>query len=328
MFARYYYNLGCCCHTPVWLAARWISCCRVFPYHQAHSTGNVDHSTELHHWQAELQPGGMQDLISVDSLISFILEEGSFVSETNSCKNLCGPSALCLLGDAEHLRVGWGLEGGGAGSRGLPVQRADLVQKTRPAWCWGNALFGPKQVPFESEPPDGLCCRNGLFLQLCPQRYLQERLGWDHGSCTTAYLPCSPCLSVCIQTWAPGVWAQAEWLKDLAVYIMWPQPELFCCALQLVAFTLLALHLLGAHAMPPQSSYLFPAWGCCFQLDSRLKKGTLIFYKCQRLSAAFADVQKYRAAFLGGGRALMLRLRGGVLQPQLQTLRFLSRVST
>lgn len=140
--------------------------------------------------------------------------------------------------------------------------------------------------------------------------------------------PAALCLSVCIQTWVPGMWAQAEWLKNLAVYITWPRTELFCCTLQSVAFTLLALHLLGTRPTPPQCSYLFPVWGSCFQLDSRLKKGTLIFHKCRRLSAVFADVQKYRAMFLGGGPALMLRLQGGTLQPQLQTLWFLSGVST
>lgn len=209
MFARYYYNLGCCCHTPVWFPARWISCCCVFPFHQAHSTGNVDHSTELHPWQAELQPAGMEDLISIDSSISFILEEGSFVSQTNSCKPLCSPSALCLHRDARDLHVGRGLEGFGAGSCGLSMQRPDLGQKTRSAWCWGNALFGPKQVPFESEPPDGLCCRMGYFCNHAPGNTCRRGSAgtWQlHAAC----LPCSPCLSVCIQTWAPGMWAQAE----------------------------------------------------------------------------------------------------------------------
>lgn len=172
MFARYYYNLGCCCHTPVWLAARWISCCRVFPFHQAYSAGNVDPSTELHHWQVEFQPGGLQDLIRVDSLIAFILEEGSFVSQTNSWKNLYSPSTSLpsqrCQAEVWHFHVGWGFEVGGAGSCWLSVQYADLVQKTRLAWCWGNALFGLKQVPFESEPPDGLCCRMVIFAIVPP----------------------------------------------------------------------------------------------------------------------------------------------------------------
>lgn len=109
---------------------------------------------------------------------------------------------------------------------------------------------------------------------------------------------------------------------------MWPRTELFCCTLQPVAFTLLALHLLGARLTPLQCSYLFQERGTCFQLDSRLEKGTLISHKCQRLSAVFPHAQKYRTVFLGGGRTLMLRLQGDTLQPQLQTLRFLSRVST
>lgn len=112
------------------------------------------------------------------------------------------------------------------------------------------------------------------------------------------------------------------------MYIVWPQTELSCRTLQSVAFTLLALHLLGARPTPPQCSYVFPERGTCFQLDSRLEKGTLISRKCQRLSAVFPRVQKYRTVFLGGGRALMLRRQGDTLQPHLQTLRFLSRVST
>lgn len=115
-----------------------------------------------------------------------------------------------------------------------------------------------------------------------------------------AYLPCSPCLSVCIQTWVPGMWAQAEWLNDLAVYIMWPRPELFCCTPQSVAIALLAIHLLGARPTSPCGSHLLPAQGSCFQLDSELKKrGFDLPHKCQRLSAVFADVQNYRTAFLG-----------------------------
>lgn len=97
-----------------------------------------------------------------------------------------------------------------------------------------------------------------------------------------AYLPCSPCLSVCIQTWVPGMWAQAEWLNDLAVYIMWPRPELFCCTPRSIAITLLAIHILGVRPTSPCSSHLLPTQGSCFQLDSEWKKGALIFHTSAR----------------------------------------------
>lgn len=284
MFARYYYNLGCCCHTPVWFPARWISCCCVFPFHQAHSAGNVDHSTELHPWQAELQPAGMEDLISIDSLISFILEEGSFVSQTNSCKPLCSPSALCLHRDAKDLHVGRGLEGFGAGSCGLSMQHPDLGQKTRSAWCWGNALFGPKQVPFESEPPDGLWVIFAIMPPAIPAG--EARLG--PGSCTPHACPAAlACL--CVFRRELLACGHRQRLKDVAVCIVWPWTELSCRALWPAAFALLVLHLSRAPVMPLQCPDLFPGWGSCFQLDSRVKRGTLIFHKCQRLCAVFAD---------------------------------------
>lgn len=206
MFARYYYNLGCCCHTPVWLPARWISCCRVFPFHQAHSTGNVDHSTELHPCQAELQPAGMEDLISLDSLISFILEEGRFISQTNSCKPLCSPHALCLRRDAKDLHVGWGLEGfwsrflralhampwlGSKNSIGLMLRKCFVWPETGSLWVrasWWSVLS------------------NGLFLQSCPRQYLQERLGWDLAAARRmlALQPLLVCVYSDVSAWHVG----------------------------------------------------------------------------------------------------------------------------
>lgn len=210
MFARYYYSLGCCCHTPVWLAARWISCCRVSP--STTLVALVMLSTALHCIPDKLNSSQQACriwLALTPRFLSSQKREALFLKQT-AAKPSAVPCVLCIFRDANRLRVGRGVQGSGAGSRGLPVQCADLVQKTRLAWCWENALFGPKQVPFGVSWWSVLL--NWLFLQLCPQQHLRERLGWEHCGCT-AHLPCSPCLSGCIQTWAPGMWAQAGWLK-------------------------------------------------------------------------------------------------------------------
>lgn len=118
---------------------------------------------------------------------------------------------------------------------------------------------------------------NGLFLQSCPRQYLQERLGWDLAAARRmlALQPLLVCVYSDVSAWHVGT--GREWLKDLAVYIVWPWTELSCRALWPVAFTLLVLHLSRAQEMPLQCPGLFPSWGSCLQLDSRVKKGTLIF---------------------------------------------------
>lgn len=174
---------------------------------------------------------------------------------------------------------------------------------------------------------------NGLFLQSCPRQYLQERLGWDLAAARRmlALQPLLVCVYSDVSAWHVGT--GREWLKDLSVYIVWPWAELSCRALRPVAFALLVLHLPRAWTMPLQCPDLFPAGESCFQLDSRVKKGTLVFHKGQRLCAVFADrngnseykcsTQNQREAFLAEGPTQMLRMQAGTLEPQLQTWQWL-----
>lgn len=54
---------------------------------------------------------------------------------------------------------------------------------------------------------------------------------------------------------------------------MWPQPELFCCALQLVAFMLLALHLFGGSSDASAILLPFPSVGTLLPVRFKIEKG-------------------------------------------------------
>lgn len=134
-------------------------------------------------------------MISVDSLISFILEEGSFVSQTNSWKNLCSPSTPCLLRDSKpRFGISMWAEGWRLVEQVPAVSLCNTLtwfKKLDPLDAEEMLCLAQNRFPL-SQSLLMVCVVEWLFLQLCLQQYLQERLG----RCTTACLPCSPCLSV------------------------------------------------------------------------------------------------------------------------------------